>query len=72
MLDAEDRARRITPGDSERLHEVTRAQVLCMQDDLDGAAARLEIDALPSPMRARSIRKRDRYEKALRRIIQEG
>jgi AcrR family transcriptional regulator len=72
MLRAVRRVRRIRSGARERLRDAVRSQVLCMLDDLAGAAAHLEVDALPSPVRVRIIRKRDRYERALRRIIHEG
>ena len=55
-----------------RLRRLIRAQVDCMLDDLAGAAAHLEVDALPPRVRNRILRKRDRYERALRRIISEG
>ncbi|MCI0656506.1 MAG: TetR/AcrR family transcriptional regulator [Acidobacteria bacterium] len=55
-----------------RLRRLIRSQVGCMLDDLAGAAAHLEVDALPPRIRARILRKRQRYERALRRIIQEG
>jgi AcrR family transcriptional regulator len=72
MLGAAARARRAHPGAAERLHGAIRSQVLCMLDDLAGAAAHLEVDSLPRKIRSRIIRKRDRYERTLRRIIVEG
>ena len=55
-----------------RLHRLIRSQVRCMLDDMAGAATHLEVDALPPRTRARILRKRQRYERALRRIIEEG
>jgi len=55
-----------------RLRRLIRSQVHCMLDDLAGAAAHLEVDALPPHIRGRVLRKRQRYERALRRIIQQG
>ena len=55
-----------------RLKRLICSQVHCMLDDLAGAAAHLEVDALPPRIRSRVLRKRQRYERALRRIIQEG
>src|SRR5262249_29486891 len=55
---------------SEQLRQVLSAQLACMLDELDGAAAHLEIDALPPRLRARVVRKRDRYERAVRRIVE--
>ena len=37
-----------------------------MLDELEGATAHLEVDALPEGMRARIIEKRDHYERAVR------
>ena len=65
-------ARRAERRAPDRLQRLIRAQVNCMLDDLAGAAAHLEVDALPPPIRSRILRKRQRYEHALRRIIQEG
>jgi len=61
-----------SPPAPERLGGAIRAQVLCMLDDLAGAAAHLEVDALPKKMRERIIRKRDRYERAVRSLIEKG
>jgi AcrR family transcriptional regulator len=55
-----------------RLRRLIRSQVHCMLDDLAGAAAHLEVDALPPRIRQRILRKRQCYERALRRMIQKG
>ena len=65
-------ARTGEPSAPLRLRRLIRSQVHCMLDDLAGAAAHLEVDALPPRIRARILRKRQRYERALRRIIQDG
>jgi len=57
---------------SERLAAVIRAHLGCLLDELDGAAAHLEIDALEEPLRTRIVAKRDRYETALRDLIARG
>ena len=72
MLAEVGRARRTKRSAAERLKSVIRAQVLCMLDDLAGAAAHLEVDVLPSRVRVRIVGKRDRYERAVRRLIEEG
>ena len=59
-------------GAAERLGAVIRAQVACMLDELDGAAAHTEVEALPPRLRARIVAKRDRYEAAVRRIVAAG
>jgi AcrR family transcriptional regulator len=72
MLGAAEKVRRDGSGVARKLQGAIRSQVLCMLDDLAGAAAHLEVDALPRGIRSRIIRKRDRYERSLRRIIGEG
>ena len=62
--------RRLTPA--ARLRGVIAAHLVCMLDELDGAAAHTEVDALPPVLRRRIIAKRDRYERAVRRIVSEG
>jgi AcrR family transcriptional regulator len=56
----------------QKVARVIEAQLVLMLDELDGAAAHLEIDALPPRLRAPLVRKRDRYERALRELIAEG
>ena len=53
----------------ERLRGVLRAHVLCMLDEVEGATAHLDVDALPAPLRGRVIEKRDAYERALRALV---
>ena len=43
-----------------------------IMDQLDGAAAHLEVEALPPALRERVVAKRDRYERAVRRIVASG
>lgn len=57
---------------AETLRQVIRAHARCMLDELDGAAAHLEVDALPPPLRARIVSGRDRYERAVRRLVESG
>lgn len=59
-------------GPAERLRRVIVAHLLCTLDELDGAAAHTEVDALPRPLRERIVAKRDRYELAVRRIVAAG
>ncbi len=59
-------------GAAERLGAVIRAQVACMLDELDGAAAHTEVEALPPRLRSRIVAKRDRYEAEVRRIVTQG
>lgn len=59
-------------GPAERLRRVITAHLTCTLDELDGAAAHTEVDALPPTLRARIVAKRDRYEQAVRRIVADG
>jgi AcrR family transcriptional regulator len=59
-------------GVADRLAAVIRAHVGCMLDELDGAAAHTEVEALPPRLRARIVAKRDRYEAAVRGIVTQG
>jgi hypothetical protein len=43
-----------------------------MLDELEGATAHLEVEALPEEMRAAIIEKRDAYEHAVRSLVGEG
>ena len=54
------------------LRQVIHGHLACILDELDGAAAHLEIDALPAELRAPLVKKRDRYERAVRRILAAG
>jgi AcrR family transcriptional regulator len=62
--------RRLAPEG--RLRAVVRTHLSLVLDQLDGAAAHLELDALPPALRRRVVAKRDRYERAVRRIVTAG
>ena len=72
MLAAVAGARRSTTRADERLLAVLTAHVLTMLDEVEGATAHLQVEALAPPLRARIVRKRDRYERAVRRLLTEG
>jgi AcrR family transcriptional regulator len=72
MLAAVAAARAESPSAAERLRLVFAAHLRTLLDEIEGATAHLQIDSLPPAMRTAIVRKRDRYEHALRRIIQEG
>jgi AcrR family transcriptional regulator len=55
-----------------RLARVIHDHLACLLDELDGAAAHTEVEALPPALRARIVAKRDRYEQGVRRIVAEG
>jgi AcrR family transcriptional regulator len=72
MLAAVVSARRATASAPERLQLVLTAHLQTLLDEIEGATAHLQIDALSPRLRTAIVRKRDRYEQALRRIISEG
>lgn len=72
MLAAVEEAGRSGAPPAEKLRAVIEAQIACMLDELDGAAAHVEVDALSPELRKRIVNKRDRYERAVRKIIEAG
>lgn len=65
-------ARKGEGSHAERLRALLRAHVHCMLDELEGATAHLEVEALPEDMRAEVVRRRDDYERAVRALVAEG
>ncbi|MCC7243712.1 MAG: TetR family transcriptional regulator [Acidobacteria bacterium] len=65
-------ARRRFRRPHERLGAVLETHVLTMLDEVEGATAHLQVDALAPTLRERIVRKRDRYERAVRRLVTEG
>jgi AcrR family transcriptional regulator len=72
MLAAVDAARALPASSAERLRGVLQAHVHAMLDELEGATAHLEVEALPEAMRGPVMQKRDRYERAVRALVAEG
>ena len=72
MLAGVAQARRAWPRAHERLLAVLTTHVLTMLDEVEGATAHLQIEALSPPLRDRIVKKRDRYERAVRRLVSEG
>jgi len=72
MLEAVRDAGRDVAEPAERLGRVVTAHLLCTLDELDGAAAHTEVEALPDNLRAKIVAKRDRYERAVRAIVADG
>lgn len=72
MLAAVDAAKALGQSSAEQLRAVLRAHVHALLDEMEGATAHLEIDTLPEALRAPMIRKRDRYERALRALVTQG
>jgi AcrR family transcriptional regulator len=57
---------------SEALRGVLETHVRYLLDEMEGSAAHLEVEALPSELRDRIVAKRDRYERAIRRLVAGG
>jgi len=72
MLDAVAEARAASGPAAAQLHRVLAAHVLTMLDAVEGASAHVQIDSLPPSLRERIVRKRDRYERGLRQLIEAG
>lgn len=72
MLAAAASARRASGSAAERLRLIFTAHLQTLLDEIEGASAHLQIDSLPPAMRHVIVKKRDRYEQALRRVIAEG
>jgi AcrR family transcriptional regulator len=72
MLAAVAEARRLRASNVERLRHVLRAHGEAVLDEVEGAVAHLATEALSPPLRRRIVAKRDRYERALRRLVAAG
>jgi AcrR family transcriptional regulator len=72
MLASVVEARRRERSAPARLRAVLDAHLRTMLDEVAGATAHLQVDALPAGLRDRIVRKRDRYERAVRRILTDG
>jgi TetR/AcrR family transcriptional regulator len=72
MLESVEAAKANGATSTERLRSVLRAHVHALLDELEGATAHLEVESLPDAVRAPVIRKRDRYERAVRALVSEG
>jgi AcrR family transcriptional regulator len=57
---------------ADQLRTVMQAHVRCMLDELEGATAHLEPEALPAGLRRRIVAKRDAYERAIRGLVADG
>ena len=72
LLDALSAARKDRRPLPVRLRDMAIAHVLCLVDEVEGSAAHLEVDALPPPLRARIVAKRDQYERGVRALVANG
>ncbi|MCA1584208.1 MAG: hypothetical protein LC791_05345 [Acidobacteria bacterium] len=65
-------ARRAASRIDDCLHRVLTGHLRTMLDQVAGAAAHLQVESISPALRGRIVRKRDRYERGLRRIIEDG
>jgi AcrR family transcriptional regulator len=56
----------------EKLYRLIIGHIVRLNDEMPGSLAHLEIEALEQPLRRDILRARDRYEDAVRRLVQEG
>ena len=57
---------------AEQLRSVLSAHLHCMLDELEGATAHLEVEALAEPLRRQIVEKRDAYERSVRSLVVKG
>lgn len=72
MLAAVAAAERDRLSAAARLERILTAHATILLDDVEGATAHVQVDALPPARRARLVAKRDRYERAVRAIVEAG
>jgi AcrR family transcriptional regulator len=72
MLTGVAQARRTLKPADQRLLAVLTTHLLTMLDEVEGATAHLQVEALSPSLRDRIVKKRDRYERAVRRMITDG
>ena len=72
MLASVREAKRAPLRADERLRQILTAHLKTMLDEVAGASAHLQVESISPVLRDRIVRKRDRYEQALRRLIEEG
>jgi len=72
MLSALQAARKSSQPLRTQINMVLTAHALCLIDEMQGSAAHLEVDALPPELRTKIVRKRDRYERGVRKLVSSG
>lgn len=72
MHTAVEAARASAAPVAEQLRSVLVAHLHCTLDELEGATAHLEVEALPENLRRQIVEKRDGYERAVRALVTKG
>jgi AcrR family transcriptional regulator len=57
---------------ADQLRAVLAAHLHCTLDEMEGATAHLEVEALPDGLRRQIVGKRDAYERAVRALVARG
>jgi AcrR family transcriptional regulator len=72
MHTAIEAARATAAPVAEQLRSVLSAHLHCTLDEMEGATAHLEVEALPEKLRRQIVEKRDGYERAVRALVTKG
>jgi len=72
MLESLEAARLSGGPLRDQVHAVLVAHTRCLLDEMEGSAAHLAVDALPPQQRKAIVTKRDRYEKGLSDLVEQG
>jgi AcrR family transcriptional regulator len=72
MISALEKARRMKANASAKLRVVIVSHLRCLLDEVEGSAAHLLTNALPTRQQRYLVAKRDRYELGLRNLITSG
>jgi len=72
LLKVSERIERLKADPAQRLHLLAEAHVRCLLGEMHAAAAHIEFHALPRTQLRRVISQRDRYERRVRGMIEEG
>jgi len=72
MHTAVQRAHATAAPVAEQLRAILSAHLHCTLDEMEGATAHLEVEALPEELRQPIIAKRDGYERAIRALVAKG
>jgi AcrR family transcriptional regulator len=57
---------------AEQVRAVLSAHLHCTLDEMEGATAHLEVEALPDKLRRQIVEKRDGYERSVRALVSKG
>ena len=67
-----EKTRRVKENSTEKLRSVITFHLHCVLDEVEGSAAHLLTNSIPSHLQERLLAKRDRYEQGVRKLIEAG